>query len=92
MMKTKITTIWQTRMISLGHVELHCPLKQGHGGPLLLAHLGLGPGFDLELTLGFGLGLILLLVGVYLVNLDSWFLQLVFYISSPLSHCVHCML
>ena len=34
-------------MISLGHVELHCPLKQGHGGPLLLAHLGLGPGFDL---------------------------------------------
>ena len=36
-------------MISLGHVELHCPLKQGHGGPLLLAHLGLGPGPGLDL-------------------------------------------
>ena len=46
----------------------------------------------LELTLGFGLGLILLLVGVYLVNLDSWFFQLVCYISSPLSHCVYCIL
>ena len=48
-MKTKITTIWQKKMISLGHVKLHCPLKQSHGGPLLLAHLDLGPGPGLDL-------------------------------------------
>ena len=43
----------------------------------------------LDKSLGLGLGLVLFLVLVYLVNLDSWFLQLVFYISSPLSHCVY---
>ena len=40
--------------ISLGHVKLHCPLEQGHGGTLILTHIGISLGLG-----GLGLGLTL---------------------------------